>query len=86
MPTVGPNFFFFFFFFTAPATATAAKSLQSCPTPSDPMECSLPGSSIHGIFQARVLQWDAIAFTDKSVETSSTQILLVAVSEGKRRP
>ena len=36
---------------------------QSCPTPSDPMDCSLPGSSIHGIFQARVLEWDAIAFS-----------------------
>ena len=32
---------------------------QSCPTPSDPMDCSLPGSSIHGIFQARVLEWGA---------------------------
>ena len=36
---------------------------QSCMTPSDPMDCSLPGSSICGIFQARVLEWDAIAFT-----------------------
>ena len=36
---------------------------QSCPTSSDPMECSLPGSSIHGIFQARVLEWGAIAFS-----------------------
>ena len=35
---------------------------QSCPTFSDPMDCSLPGSSIHGIFQARVLEWGAIAF------------------------
>ena len=35
---------------------------QSCPTLSDPMDCSLPGSSIHGIFQARVLEWGAIAF------------------------
>ena len=42
---------------------TAAKSLQSCLTPSDPMNCSLPGSSIHGIFQARVLEWGAIAFS-----------------------
>ena len=33
---------------------------QSCPTPSDPMDCSLPGSSIHGIFQARVLEWRTI--------------------------
>ena len=34
---------------------------QSCPTLSDPMDCSLPGSSVRGIFQARVLEWDAIA-------------------------
>jgi len=36
---------------------------QSCPTLSDPMDCSLTGSSIHGIFQARVLEWGAIAFS-----------------------
>ena len=36
---------------------------QSCPTFSDPMDCSLPGSSAHGIFQARVLEWGAIAFS-----------------------
>ena len=36
---------------------------QSCPTLSDPMDCSLPGSSVHGVFQARVLEWDAIAFS-----------------------
>ena len=36
---------------------------QSCPTLSDPMDCSLPGSSVHGIFQARVLEWFAIAFS-----------------------
>ena len=35
---------------------------QLCPTHSDPMHCSLPGSSVHGIFQARVLEWGAIAF------------------------
>ena len=34
------------------------------PTPSDPMDCSLPGSSVHGIFQARVLEWGAITFSD----------------------
>ena len=38
---------------------------QSCPTLSDPMDCSLPGSSIHGIFQARVLEWGAIALVVK---------------------
>ena len=37
---------------------------QSCPTLHDPMDCSLPGSSVHGIFQARVLEWVAIAFSD----------------------
>ena len=36
---------------------------QACPTPSDPMDCSLPGSSVHGIFHARVLEWGAIAFS-----------------------
>ena len=36
---------------------------QSCPTLSDPIDCSLPGSSIHGIFQAGVLEWGAIAFS-----------------------
>ena len=36
---------------------------QSCPTLSDPMDCSLPGSSIHGVFQARVLEWGAITFS-----------------------
>ena len=37
---------------------------QSCLTLSNPMNCSLPGSFVHGIFQARVLQWVAIAFSD----------------------
>ena len=37
---------------------------QSCLTLSDPMDCSLPGSSVHGIFQARVLEWVAIAFSN----------------------
>ena len=45
------------------AAAAAAKSLQSCPTLCDPMDCSLPGSSVHGICQARVLEWVAIAFS-----------------------
>ena len=44
--------------------AADAKSLQLCPTLSDPMDCSLPGSFIHGIFQARVLEWVAIAFAE----------------------
>ena len=40
---------------------------QSCPTLRDPMDYSLPDSSVHGIFQARVLEWGAIAFSDFSV-------------------
>ena len=45
------------------AAAAAAKSLQSCPILCDPIDCSPPGSSVHGIFQARVLEWGAIAFS-----------------------
>ena len=40
---------------------------QSCPTLSDPMDCSPPGSSVHGIFQARLLEWGAIAFSGACV-------------------
>ena len=40
---------------------------QSCPTLSNPTDYSLPGSSIHGIFQARVLEWGAIAFSNSSI-------------------
>ena len=43
---------------------------KSCPTLSDPMDCSPPGSSIHGIFQARVLEWGAIAFSGGQTEPS----------------
>ena len=47
---------------------SGSEVAQSCPTPSDPMDRSLPGSSIHGIFQARVLEWVAIAFSERLVE------------------
>ena len=40
-----------------------SEVVQSCPTRSYPMDCSPPGSSIHGIFQARALEWGAIAFS-----------------------
>ena len=39
---------------------------QSCPTPCDPMNCSLPGSSVHRIFQARILEWVALSFSRRS--------------------
>ena len=41
---------------------------QSCLTLNDPMDCSLPGSSVHGIFQASVLEWGAIAFSEYAVQ------------------
>ena len=41
---------------------------QSCLTLGDPMDCSLPGSSAQGIFQARVLEWSAIAFSEYEVQ------------------
>ena len=41
-----------------------SEVVQSCLILSDPMDCSLPGTSIHGTFQARVLEWGAIAFSD----------------------
>ena len=44
---------------------TENEVTQSCPTLRDPMDCSPPGSSIRGIFQARVLEWVAIAFSEK---------------------
>ena len=49
--------------FLGMALKVKVKVAQSCPTLSDPMDSSLPGSSIHGIFQARVLEWGAIAFS-----------------------
>ena len=51
------------FLFQCMKVKSESEVAQSCPTLSDPMDCSLPGSSIHGIFQARVLEWSAIAFS-----------------------
>ena len=50
--------------FPSPMHESESEVTQSCPTPSDPMDWSLPGSSVHGIFQARVLEWSAIAFSE----------------------
>ena len=52
---------------------------QSYPTLSDPMDCSLPGSSVHGIFQARVLEWVAISFSNRVL------VRIVETVEGKRK-
>ena len=47
---------------------------QSCPTFCDPMDCSLPGSSVHGIFQARVLEWVAVFFRGSSWSRNRTWV------------
>ena len=48
---------------------------QLCPTLRDPMDCSIPGSFVHGIFQARVLEWVAIAFSRKGVAAAAAKSL-----------
>ena len=50
---------------------------QSCPTLLDPMDCSPPGSSIHGVFQARVVEWGAIAFSEKHLQINPKSIVCV---------
>ena len=58
---------------------------QSCPTLSDPMDCSLPGSSVHGIFQARVLEEGAIAFSDGKAIIRQMLIMMYTKYWGRRR-
>ena len=53
-----------------------SEVVQSCPTLCDPMDCSLPGSSVHGIFQARVLEWGAIYFSIKEVRHKNLQCMI----------
>ena len=61
---------------SAAAAAAAAKSLQLCPTLCDPIDSSSPGSPVPGIFQARVLEWDAIAFSEDG--SSNTKFYLMS--------
>src|SRR5574338_159606 len=56
------------FLFQCMKVKSESEVAQLCLTLSDPMDCSLPGSSIHGIFQARVLEWSAIAFSIRSIQ------------------
>ena len=51
---------------TSSSEFTSAKSLQTCPTLCNPMDCSLPGFFVHGIFQARILEWAAVPSSRKS--------------------
>ena len=59
---------------------------QSCPTLSDLMDCSLPGSSVHGIFQARVLEWGAIAFSDNTILYTGLAYPQILVFSGVLEP
>ena len=58
---------------------------QSCPTLRDPMDCSPPGSSVHRIFQARVLVWGAIAFSAQASGNSQLLITFTGVKTGQVR-
>ena len=57
--------------------AVKAKVAQSCPIFGDPMDCSLPGFSVHGILQARILEWVAIPFSRRSSEPRSPAFLTI---------
>ena len=61
-----------------PSPMRESEVAQSGRTPSDPMDCSLPGSSVHGIFQARVLEWGAIAFSKSLIRMLEISAFLVA--------
>ena len=61
--------------FPSPMHESESEVAQSCPTSRDPMDCSPPGSSVHGIFQARVLGWVAIAFSNNHTNNSLIRIL-----------
>ena len=63
---------------------------KSCPTLSNPMDCSLPGSAVHGIFQARVLEWGAIAgvssaLVDSGRYSSKVVIPIYTTTNGGRK-
>ena len=63
------------------AAAAAAKSRQSCPTLCDPIDGSPPGSSVPGILQARVLEWVAIAFSERKLNAEELLLLNCGVGE-----
>ena len=66
------------------ALVMESEVAQSCLTLCDPMHCSLPGSSVHGTFQARVLEWGAIAFSESShiiSQKEKKKALLISIIE-----
>ena len=62
--------------------AAAAKSLQSCPTLHNRMDCRPPGFSVHGIFQARVLEWGATAFSKNQLHSN---IIFLKITFSKKK-
>ena len=65
--------------FPSPMHESESEVTQSCPTISDPMDCSLPGSSVHGILQARILEWVAMPFARGSSQPRDrTQVSCIA--------
>ena len=58
---------------------------QSCPTPSDPVDCSPPGSSIHGICQARVLEWVATAFSEMNTRCIKSVLIRLPFCQALER-
>ena len=72
------------FLFQCMKVESEREVAQSCPTLSDPMDCSLPGSSVHEIFQARILEWVAISFSrGSSRPRDQTQVFFPGSSDGK---
>ena len=67
------------------AAATAAKSLQSCPTLCNPIDGSLPGSAVSGILQARTLEWVAISFSRVQVQNCPNECVLFRMKVSWRR-
>ena len=66
-------------------TKSESEVAQSCPTLSNPMDCSLPGSSIHGIFQARVLEWGAIAFSEQLNNYMQKKVSFIPYAKLKKK-
>ena len=64
-----------------PSPVRESEVAQSCPTLSDLMDCSLPGSSVHGISQAKVLEWGAIAFSVSSTPVIEITIFLASFTK-----
>ena len=65
-----------------PSPMHESEVTQSCPILSDPMDCSPPGSSVHGIFQAKVLEWVAIAFSKNSLKYMKQKLTKIKQETG----